>query len=202
LICSRKDTLSFYAEEKWRDSNMSSSPKDATTSQVHGVTMSEATRLLETPPWRTSHTLKKAINKWARRYKILPAFLAAHACLIQQGMLTPSSVKAHARRMNDYIKQVGYEWDDLLQRSIFALVIAELGADEVKRALGNARKHLEEQKNPPNFKNWVVLKGYLYGATDEKSRSRNTLNNVHFMVGMVGRMADDFPDDVSPAEAM
>lgn len=171
-------------------------------SQVHGVTMDEATALIETPPWRRNTKLRRGIIKAARRNKILPSFLAIHACLIQKTDMTPKSVMDHARKLDDFIKQLGVEWNDLLQRSIFSLAAAELGAETVRDALKNAKAHLSVQKNPPNFKNWVVAKGYLHGATDEKSRSRNTLNNVHFILGLVGRVADDFPDDVSPAEAI
>jgi hypothetical protein len=170
------------------------------TANVHGVTMAEADALVDNPAWRTNGKLRRGIVKAARRNRILPAFLAVHACLIQKHDMTAKSVMDHAKRLDDYVKQLRVEWNDLLQRSIFALATAELGAKIMKQALQNAKIHLETGGGQGNFKHWVVTKGYLYGATDEKSRSRNTIENVHFILGLVGRVADDFPDDVSPAE--
>ncbi len=116
--------------------------------------------------------------------------------------MNDKSIKDHAKKLNDYVKQLRYEWGDLLQRSIFALATAELGVNNMRNALSNAKIHLQQQGTGGNFRNWVITKGYLYGATDEKSRSRNTIENVHFILGLVRRVADDFPDDTSTAEAM
>ena len=172
---------------------------------IHGVEKDEIKSLVCQAVWLKSPEGRTVVTKAASIANVLPQAVAAHILIlfgderIKQVIFSDMGNTYHS-----LLGQLGdKKWKDRLQASLFAIGAYEVGVVNIREAMNAAHRYDESLGiSNHNYRNWMYVQDFLWGVMNPPEKCRPLRKLMFTLIEVMCMIVDEFPDDLSPKQAM
>jgi hypothetical protein len=172
---------------------------------IHGAEKDEIKSLVRQAVWFKRPEARMGIIRAASMANVLPQAMAAHILIIFGDERAKQFIFSDlGNTYRSLLGQLGdRQWKDRLQASLFAIGAYEVGVPNIRAAMNAAHRYDESLGvSNRNYRNWMYVQDFLWGVMKPPEKCRPLRKLMFTVIEVMCMIADEFPDDLSPKQAL